>query len=210
MKWFPDGFCDFLRHCWHEDPASVAIVGELLNHVVSTLDCWSQFSIVTAMRCLEGGGVMGRVFYCIVLLMLSGCGAYTPRQVAEPTAISLKQAVFEVADSLYEVQGRVPLEKRSGLIADEVTVVFNVAASSTTTSSAGLTVSNVALAGVGGTLGANGQTENVSLGSRGNTVTIKFKNVATADMSKSSFKSKRICSDNEKVGPCTRISFDQE
>lgn len=153
---------------------------------------------------------MRRVYILFLLgSCLAGCGAYTPRQVAEPSAISLKQAVFEVADSLNEVQERVPLQRRSGLIADEVTIVFNVAASSTTTNKAGLTVSNVALAGVGGTLTANGETQNVSAGNRGNTVTIKFKNIATADMSKSSFKPKRVCKGNETVGPCAKVLFDE-
>ncbi|MDR6668782.1 hypothetical protein [Rhizobium sp. 1399] len=142
-------------------------------------------------------------------VLLSGCGTYTPRQVAEPSNISLKEAVFEVADALNEVQDRVPLERRTGLLADEVTVVFNVAATSTTTNTAGLTISNVALAGVGGTLGVNGQTQNVSLGNRGNTVTIKFKNIATADMSKSNFKPTRVCTGNETVGPCVKATLDE-
>lgn len=142
-------------------------------------------------------------------LVLTGCGTFTPRQVAEPSDISLKKAVFEVADALSEVQGRVPLQRRSGMIADEVTVVFNVAATSTTTNSAGLTISNVPLAGDGGLLGANAQTQNVSLGNRGNTVTIKFKNVATADMSKSKFKVTRFCKRDEQTGKCVREVFDQ-
>lgn len=140
---------------------------------------------------------------------LSGCGTYTPRQVAEPSQISIKQGIFEVADALSEVQERVPLQRRSGLLVDEVTVVFNVAANSATTNKAGITISNVALAGSGGTLGANADTQNVSTGNRGNTVTIKFKNIATADMSKSSFKPTRVCRGDEKVGPCAKVLFDQ-
>ena len=141
-------------------------------------------------------------------IILSGCGTFTPRQVAEPSDISLKKAVFEVADALNEVQDRVPLQRRSGMIADEVTVVFNVAATSTTTNSAGLTISNVPLAGDGGLLGANAQTQNVSLGNRGNTVTIKFKNIATADMSKSKFKITRTCKRDEH-GNCLKVLFDE-
>lgn len=147
--------------------------------------------------------------FIVCPIVLSGCGTFTPRQVAEPSEISLKKAVFEVADALNEVQDRVPLQRRSGLLADEVTVVFNVAATSTTTNSAGLTISNVPLAGDGGILGANAQTQNVSLGNRGNTVTIKFKNIATADMSKSRFKATRICTGKETVGPCAKVLFDE-
>ncbi|TBB32440.1 hypothetical protein [Rhizobium ruizarguesonis] len=145
----------------------------------------------------------------ICTISLVSCGTYTPRQVAEPSSISVKQAVFEVADALSEVQDRVPLQKRSGLLADEVTVVFNVAAGSTTTNKAGLTISNVALAGVGGTLNANADTQNVSAGNRGNTITIKFKNIATADMSKSSFKPSRVCRGDETAGPCAKTPLDE-
>ncbi|TBB60664.1 hypothetical protein ELH43_36595 [Rhizobium ruizarguesonis] len=145
----------------------------------------------------------------ICAIVLASCGTYTPKQVAEPSAISLKQAVFEVADALSEAQERVPLQKRSGLLADEVTVVFNVAATSTTTNTAGLTISNVALAGVGGSLNANADTQNVSTGNRGNTVTIKFKNIATADMSKSSFKPTRVCRGDETAGPCAKTPLDE-
>ncbi len=114
------------------------------------------------------------------LLVLPGCGTFTPRQIAEPSQVTVKEAIFEVADALRDVQDRVPPERRAGLIADEVTVVFNVAAGSTVTNKAGLTISNVPLAG--GALGGSLETQNVSNASRGNTITIKFKNIATADI----------------------------
>ncbi|WP_146770284.1 hypothetical protein [Mesorhizobium hawassense] len=119
---------------------------------------------------------------CLVVfpIALAGCGTFTPREIAEPSRVTVRDAIFEVADSLRDVQDRVPANKRSGLIADEVTVVFNVAASSTVTDKGGLTISNVPLAG--GTLGANAETQNVSAANRGNTITIKFKNLATADI----------------------------
>lgn len=118
--------------------------------------------------------------------LLSGCGTYTPREVGEPSNVTLRKAVFEVAETLRDVRDVTPPGKKSGLMADEVTVTFNIAASSTTTNNADLTVSNVPVGK--GPAEASAGTQNVSEGSRGNQITIKFKNVATADMSKGIYK----------------------
>jgi bacterioferritin-associated ferredoxin len=115
-----------------------------------------------------------------IAMSVSACGAFTPREIAEPSNVTVRDAVFEVADTLRELQNRVPVGSKSGLIADEVTVVFNVAASSDVTNKAGLTISNVPLAG--GSVGGNAEVQSVSSASRGNTITIKFKNIATADI----------------------------
>lgn len=130
------------------------------------------------------------VFFCAVACALAGCGTYTPRQVAEPSSVTVRDAVFEVATTLRDVQNLVPPERRAGLLADEVTVVFNVAATSNTTSGADLRISNVALPS--GTLAAGVDTKNVSEGTRGNQITIKFKNIATADMTKGAFTLKQF------------------
>lgn len=122
--------------------------------------------------------------------LLAGCGTFSPREVAEPSGITVRDAVFEVATTLMEVQDLVPPEKRSGLLADDVTVTFNVAATSATTSSANLNISNVVLPN--GSLGGDAGFENTSHGTRGNQITIKFKNIATADMSKGAFSLKQF------------------
>jgi hypothetical protein len=123
---------------------------------------------------------MNKMAVVILFSLIAGCSTFAPREIAQPSQVTVKDAVFEVADALRDVQDRVPPEKRAGLIADEVTVVFNIAAGSTVTDKAGLTISNVPLAG--GALGGNIETQNVSNASRGNTITIKFKNIATADI----------------------------
>ncbi|WSG98786.1 hypothetical protein U8P76_30590 (plasmid) [Rhizobium johnstonii] len=118
---------------------------------------------------------------CLAVVMsVSACGTFTPREIAEPSEVTVRDAVFEVADTLREVQNRIPAGNKSGLIADEVTVVFNVAASSDVTNKAGLTISNVPLAG--GAVGGSAETQNITGASRGNTIAIKFKNIATADI----------------------------
>ncbi|MGO8086479.1 hypothetical protein AB9E29_05030 [Rhizobium leguminosarum] len=139
----------------------------------------------------EGDSAMYfRVICVCVSSVLGGCGTFTPRQVAEPSSVTVRDAVFEVATTLRDVQNLVPPEKRAGLLADEVTVVFNVAAASNTTSGADLRISNVALPS--GTLAAGVDTKNVSEGTRANQITIKFKNIATADMTKGAFTLKQF------------------
>lgn len=130
------------------------------------------------------------VSVCALACALASCGTYTPRQVAEPSSVTVRDAVFEVATTLRDVQNLVPPDQRAGLLADEVTVVFNVAATASTTSGADLRISNVALPS--GTLGAGASTENVSTGSRGNQITIKFRNIATADMTKGALSLKQF------------------
>jgi hypothetical protein len=121
---------------------------------------------------------------------LAGCGTFSPREVAQPSGITVRDAVFEVATTLRDVQDLVPPEKRAGLLADEVTVVFNVAATSTTTSSANLNISNVILPN--GTLEGGASSQNTSQGTRGNQITIKFKNIATSDMTKGALSLKQF------------------
>ena len=126
----------------------------------------------------------------INMLSLAGCGAFTPREVAEPSNVTLRQAVFDVAETLRDVRDLTPPGKKTGLMADEVTVTFNIAASSTTTNKADLTVSNVPVGN--GVLGASAGTQNVSEANRGNQIVIKFRNIATADMSKGIYSLKQF------------------
>ncbi|MUO42998.1 hypothetical protein [Agrobacterium vitis] len=152
---------------------------------------------------------MKKLLLSLMPLILCSCGTYTPAQVAKPSEVSLRAAVFDVADTLRDVQGRVPPEKKTGLLVDEVTVVFNVAASATKTDKAGLSISNVPLAA--GTVGVTADSQNAATGSRGNTVTIKFKNVATADMSKSSVRPTRVCEPGEAITKnCINVPFFRE
>lgn len=117
---------------------------------------------------------------CIAPSILSGC--YTAGQVAQPSDITLDQALTQVSDSLTNLQKKTEKQDKVGLIPDQVTVAFNVAAKATGTNSATLNLAAVPAAG--GTLGASGTSSNVDESSRGNTITIVFKNLATADLSK--------------------------
>ncbi|BCH58508.1 hypothetical protein RvVAR0630_11320 [Agrobacterium vitis] len=115
-------------------------------------------------------------------VFLSSCGTSTPKQIADPSNITLRAAIFDVATTLRDVKDISPPDKKTGLMADEATVTFNIAASSKTTNNAELKISDVRLAEgiIGGTLGS----QNITEGSTGNQIVVKFKNITTADMSK--------------------------
>ncbi|CDX21358.1 hypothetical protein MPL3356_350075 [Mesorhizobium plurifarium] len=115
-------------------------------------------------------------------ILIAGCGTYTPREVADPSAITLKAALVDVADSLNEMRARTDSRDKFGLIPDEVTVTFNIAAHGTNTGKLNVTASGVPLGPA--TLGASAENTQVADSNRGNQIVIKLKNIATADLSK--------------------------
>lgn len=122
------------------------------------------------------------VLFAGLPILLVGCGTYTPREVADPSAITLKAALVDVADSLNEMRARTQPRDKFGLIPDEVTVTFNIAAHGTNTGKLNVTASGVPLSP--GTLGASADNTQVAESNRGNQIIVKFKNIATADLSK--------------------------
>ena len=124
----------------------------------------------------EGGHAMQlRALLGALLFILPGC-TYRPEEVADPRSISLQSAVFEVADTLAATRARTKDRDKVGLYVDEAVVSFNVAAKST--ESTGLKLGASAPAGFV-PLNASADYSLVGEGSRGNTVTITFKNIAS-------------------------------
>ena len=143
------------------------------------------------------------MFISIGCVATSSCS--TPNQVAKPSSITLDAAINEVADSLYRLQKKTESREKVGLIVDEATVEFNVAASATntTTTGGGLTVIPTSI-GQGGLSVSN---ELTNTGSRGNTIKVTFKNIATADYSKGGAEMAARCAKNPKAEGCPRQLF---
>lgn len=116
---------------------------------------------------------------CVLSISLAAC-AYRPEEVADPNNITLRAAVFDVADTLHEVRERARYRPKTGMIADEATVVFNISAKSNETS--GLKLDGSLPANVGLPLSFSSQYQLANEGSRGNQITLKFKNVVTAGL----------------------------
>lgn len=134
-----------------------------------------------------------------IISTLAGCA--TPNQVARPTDISLDQAITSVADSLYSLQTKTNGRDKIGLIVDEATVEFTIAASANNTTTTGATISAIQMAG--GEAGLSVSNELVNTGTRGNTIKITFKNIATADYSKGGKEMAEKCAKNSTGCPKT-------
>lgn len=139
--------------------------------------------------------------YMMTSMCLALASCTTPGMVAKPSDVTLDTAIIEVADSLKHVQQQTADRKKVGLIVDEAQVQFQIAAKSTNTGSIGGSVTAVPL-GVGGTAGLTVSNQVVNEGSRGNTVTVTFKNIATADYSKGGKEMVAHCSKNSNVEGC--------
>jgi hypothetical protein len=105
------------------------------------------------------------------------------KQVADPSSITLDAALNDVADSLYQLRQKTLDRDKVGLAVDEVSVTFNVSAraNNTGTATANASISPPMTGGTGGLMVSNTL---INEGIRGNQVVVKFKNLATADLTK--------------------------
>lgn len=114
---------------------------------------------------------------CLCSLALSSCANVAAREVADPDAITLRTAVYDVADTMHGLVQRTKERKKVGMFLDEATVVFNISSKSGGTDSLKLAAAGLPVAPA--TIGANAETSVTSEGLRGNQITLKFKNVAS-------------------------------
>src|SRR5664280_186299 len=120
----------------------------------------------------------------IMLVSLTGCASYV---VPNPSAITLESAMYSVGAGLREMR-KGEGDLRTGLIADEVVVTFNISASGTQGGKLYVEVSPIPL-GATPILGkAGGEVSTQYTAQRGNQITIKFKNLMFADPAKTQFK----------------------
>jgi hypothetical protein len=112
---------------------------------------------------------------------LSAC-AYHPGDVADPNAITLRAAVFDVADTLAETRQRTLYRDKAGMYLDQATVEFYIAAKSTETDTLKLDTT-VPTAVLGLPLTAMAQSQLQNEGSRSNKITLTFKNIISTKMS---------------------------
>lgn len=113
---------------------------------------------------------MKRLISLACLATLSGCASYTPADVADPNAISVKDALHGVAVGMQDFAATLNTSGLVlGLITCKVTVNFNISAQATKGGTAGIDVGG----GAGGvTAKLTAQQNNSSTGARGNTVEI--------------------------------------
>ena len=112
-------------------------------------------------------------------LILAGCGTYTPREVADPPEITVVKAMSDVGDGLNILSTKTKGHKY-GLIADEITIDFNISSKATSDDHLGITSDKIPIGNSVFKLDAGASVGNES--NRGNHITIKLKNIATADL----------------------------
>ena len=114
-------------------------------------------------------------------LSLAGCG-YRPADVADPSDITLRAAVLDVADTLAEAKARTIRRGSSvGLYVDEATVEFNISAKANETNTLNVK-SSVPAALIGVPFSIDATNALVNEGNRGNKITLKFKNLITTKL----------------------------
>lgn len=106
-----------------------------------------------------------------------------------PTNISLDRAVNDVAETLHNLQRKYENQPKVGLIADSATVQFQIAASAQNSAEGELKLAAPLSAG---SVSAGLSDTLVNEGSRGNIITLEFKNLATADLSKGAYSLKGV------------------
>jgi hypothetical protein len=124
--------------------------------------------------------------FTIVLIScsLQGCSATSVYDVAKPTDITLSQAMADIGRGLGSFKNELKNQGiKTGLIVDEATVTFNVAASANNTNKLVLDASTPILVGSGpGSLKLNTENTLVTSASRGNQIVIKLKSIYTTPL----------------------------
>ncbi|WP_426236524.1 hypothetical protein [Pararhizobium sp. DWP1-1-3] len=150
--------------------------------------------------------------YTTMVLIQATCISLTactsPGQVAKPSDITLERAIIEVADSLKSVQQQTADRKKVGMIVDEVKVEFQIAAKATNTAGGSATATGLPV-GPSGAGGLSVSNQLVNEGSRGNTVTVTFKNIATANYSQGGKEMADKCKKDENAPGCPVVVMSQ-
>jgi hypothetical protein len=108
-----------------------------------------------------------------IVIILSGCVSMNPKQVAEPSEITLACAMKQLGAGFQEMahaQGGL----KTGLIASEASVTFNVTASAKDSSKLAIDLSFAPIKPYPKTGNLGGELADSSEGQRGNTITVKF------------------------------------
>jgi len=129
--------------------------------------------------------MLKRVAAVAATLWLAGCGFYLPADVAKPGDITLENAMRDTGRSLVALRNELREgQYRSGLIADEVTVAFNVSAGANMENKLTIDATQPAKAGAFLLTGLKDEFALSNTAARGNTITVKLKNIYTIQANK--------------------------
>ncbi|MEM6890317.1 MAG: hypothetical protein AAF636_19605 [Pseudomonadota bacterium] len=127
---------------------------------------------------------MYRLFWASVTLCLSACGPGGPLSIVDPSEVTVQAALADISSGLSQFRtANAKSGANTGLLVDEVTVTLNLKASATDSTKLVIDTKDVrppVLAG--GNLSSSAEAGRVAVGERSNTVTIRLKNVTTAQL----------------------------
>ncbi|SCX22751.1 hypothetical protein DSM25558_3211 [Agrobacterium sp. DSM 25558] len=119
---------------------------------------------------------MRKAAIAFACLSLTSCTTAYSEKIADSDRITLKDAVFDVTNTMDAVIADRKNKPKIGIYLDEATVVFNVSAKRTTNDKGGFSLA-LAPPQTGQAVGITGESTLASEANRGNTITLKFKNV---------------------------------
>ncbi len=110
---------------------------------------------------------------------ITGCAAFTPKDLANPSEVTLEQALTSVGAGLYQMK-KAQKGMKTGLIASSVNVTFKLAASAKDSGKLTIDLSRaVAADPATSNQSIGGEKTSESSASRSNEITVKFVNVLT-------------------------------
>lgn len=115
-----------------------------------------------------------------ICFVLGGCGFYLPSDVARPGDITLETAMKDTGKSLVAMRDELRSGQfRTGLIADEVTVTFNISANASMGNTLTLEAGQPQKAGAFLLTGLKDEFKIENTSARGNQIVVKLKNIYT-------------------------------
>ncbi|WP_448145977.1 hypothetical protein [Labrys miyagiensis] len=113
---------------------------------------------------------------------LSSCSSFRPQDVVQPSDVTIQHAMSDVADGLIGMKYKLKDKYKTGLEPDEVDITFNITAGATNKNDVTLDVGAKSPGPTVASVNASASNEQVATASRGNQITVKFKNVWTSDL----------------------------
>ncbi len=115
----------------------------------------------------------------IAATLLSGCAVFSPKDLVEPSQVTLEQALTSVGEGLYKMK-QAQQDMKTGLIAESVQVTFKLAASAKDSGKLTIDLSKtVDVAPVKKETSLGGEQSSSSEATRSNEIAIKFVNLLT-------------------------------
>ncbi len=115
----------------------------------------------------------------LVASTMTGCAAFSPKDLANPSEVTLEQALASVGAGLYQMK-EAQKDMKTGLIASSVDVTFKLAASANDSGKLTIDLSKaVASDPVTKNQSIAGEKTSESSANRSNEITVKFVNILT-------------------------------